>query len=44
MGIGLIAVVPAEDVKKAKAVLNRANERFCIIGRIARGERKVTYN
>jgi len=44
MGIGLIVVVPAEDVKKAKAVLNRANERFCIIGRIARGERKVTYN
>lgn len=44
MGIGLIAVVPAEKVKKAKAILNRANERFHIIGRIARGERKVSYN
>jgi phosphoribosylformylglycinamidine cyclo-ligase len=44
MGIGLIAVVPAEQVKKAKAILNRANERHCIIGRIARGDRKVTYN
>jgi phosphoribosylformylglycinamidine cyclo-ligase len=44
MGIGLIVVVPAEEVKKAKAVLNRANERYCILGRIARGERKVTYN
>jgi phosphoribosylformylglycinamidine cyclo-ligase len=44
MGIGLIVVVPAETVKKAKAVLNRANERHCIIGRITRGERKVTYN
>jgi phosphoribosylformylglycinamidine cyclo-ligase len=44
MGIGLICVVPAEKVKKAKAVLNRANERHCIIGRIVRGERKVTYN
>jgi phosphoribosylformylglycinamidine cyclo-ligase len=44
MGIGLIVVVPAEQVKKAKAILNRANERHCIIGRIARGERKVTYN
>jgi phosphoribosylformylglycinamidine cyclo-ligase len=44
MGIGLICVVPAEKVKKAKAVLNRANERHCIIGRITRGERKVTYN
>jgi phosphoribosylformylglycinamidine cyclo-ligase len=44
MGIGLICVVPAEKVKKAKAILNRANERHCIIGRITRGERKVVYN
>jgi len=44
MGIGVIVVVPAEDVKKAKAVLNRANERFHIIGRITRGDRRVSYN
>jgi phosphoribosylformylglycinamidine cyclo-ligase len=44
MGIGLIVVIPAEQVKKAKAVLNRANERHCIIGRIVRGDRRVTYN
>jgi phosphoribosylformylglycinamidine cyclo-ligase len=44
MGIGLIVVVAAEQVKKAKAILNRANERHCIIGRIARGDRRVTYN
>jgi phosphoribosylformylglycinamidine cyclo-ligase len=44
MGIGLIVVVPAEQVKKAKAILNRANERHCVIGRIARGERRVMYN
>jgi phosphoribosylformylglycinamidine cyclo-ligase len=44
MGIGLICVIPAELVKKTKAILNRANERHCIIGRIIRGERKVTYN
>jgi phosphoribosylformylglycinamidine cyclo-ligase len=44
MGIGLIVVVPAEDIKKAKAILNRANERFSLIGRITRGDRKVTYN
>jgi phosphoribosylformylglycinamidine cyclo-ligase len=44
MGIGLIVVVPAEKVKKTKAILNRANERHCIIGRIVRGERKVNYN
>ncbi len=44
MGIGLICIVPAELVKKAKAVLNRANERHCIIGRVVRGNRKVIYN
>jgi len=44
MGIGMIVVVRAEDVKKAKAVLNRANERFHIIGRITRGDRRVSYN
>ena len=45
MGIGMIAVIPAEEVKKAKAVLNRANERHYIIGRIVtRGSRKVLYN
>ena len=44
MGIGLIAVIPAEQIKKAKAILNRANERHCLIGRIvSRGTRKVVY-
>ena len=45
MGIGMIAVVPAEQVKKVKAILNRANERHYILGRIvSRGSRKVVYN
>jgi phosphoribosylformylglycinamidine cyclo-ligase len=44
MGIGLVAVVPAEQVKKAKALLDRANERHHLIGRIIRGDRRVTYN
>ncbi|QHN05269.1 phosphoribosylformylglycinamidine cyclo-ligase [Granulicella sp. WH15] len=44
MGIGLIAVIPAEQVKKVKAILNRANERHFLIGRITRGTRKVVYN
>ena len=44
MGIGLIAVIPAEKLKKAKAILNRANERHCVIGRDVRGERKVSYS
>lgn len=43
MGIGMIVVVPAEMAKKAKAVLNRANERHCVIGRIGRGDRRVHY-
>lgn len=43
MGIGLVCVVPAEQVKRAKAVLNRANERHCLIGRVVRGDRKVIY-
>ena len=43
MGIGMIVVVPAEQVKRAKAILNRANERFYLLGRIVRGERRVQY-
>ena len=39
----MIVVVPAEMAKKAKAVLNRANERHCVIGRIGRGDRRVHY-
>jgi len=37
-------VVHPEQVKRAKAILNRANERHHIIGRITRGDRRVTYN
>ena len=44
MGIGLIVVVHPEQVKRAKAILNRANERHHIIGRITRGDRRVSYN
>jgi phosphoribosylformylglycinamidine cyclo-ligase len=43
MGIGMIVVVSADQVKRAKAILNRANERFHVIGRIAKGERRVNY-
>ena len=43
MGIGLIVVVPAEQVKKAKAILNRANEKCHLIGKIVKGDRKVIY-
>ncbi len=43
MGIGLIAVIPGDKVKKAKTILNRANERHSIIGRVTRGQRVVAY-
>ena len=41
MGIGLIAVVPAEKFKRAKSMLDRAGEKFCVIGRTVKGDRKV---
>ncbi len=44
MGIGLIAAIPADKLPKAKAILNRANERSCLLGKVTRGDRKVTYN
>lgn len=43
LGIGLIAVVPAEKYKRLKAMLDRANEKSYLIGRIVKGERKVIY-
>jgi phosphoribosylformylglycinamidine cyclo-ligase len=44
MGVGMVAVVPAEKLAKARLVLNRMNERFFVIGRVAKGERKVAYS
>ena len=44
MGIGLVAVVPAALLKKARLVLSRSNERSVVIGRVVRGpQRKVIY-
>ncbi len=43
MGIGMIAVIPAERLAKARLLLNRMNERYFVIGRITKGERKVIY-
>jgi len=43
MGIGLIAVIPAAKFAKAKNLLDRAEEKFYVIGRIAKGERRVQY-
>ena len=43
MGIGLICVVPADKVKRARSLMERAGEKYCVIGRIVKGERKVIY-
>jgi phosphoribosylformylglycinamidine cyclo-ligase len=43
MGIGLIVVVPAEKFKRAKSMLERAGEKFWVIGRVVKGDRKVLY-
>lgn len=44
MGMGMLLVVPAAKFKKAQSVLERVGEKAYTIGRIIKGERKVTYN
>jgi phosphoribosylformylglycinamidine cyclo-ligase len=43
LGIGLIAVIPADRFTRAKAMLDRAGEKFHVIGRTIKGDRKVIY-
>src|ERR1700684_3312339 len=43
MGIGLIAAIPADKFARAKTVLDRAEEKFHVIGRIVKGDRRVQY-
>jgi phosphoribosylformylglycinamidine cyclo-ligase len=45
MGIGLVAMVPADLLKKARTVLTRMNERSIVIGRILRkAAPRIIYN
>lgn len=44
MGIGLICVVPADKYKRAKSMLDRANEPHAVIGKIVKGDRRVLYS
>ncbi len=44
MGMGMLLVVPAAKFKKAQTVLDRVGEKAYTIGRIIKGERKVTYS
>ena len=43
MGVGLIAVIPAAKFTRAKTLLDRAEEKFYVIGRIVKGEKRVHY-
>ena len=43
MGIVLIAAIPAAKFTKAKTLLDRAEEKFYVIGRVVKGERRVQY-
>ena len=43
MGVGLIAVIPAAKFTRAKALLDRAEEKFYVIGRIVKGDHRVQY-
>jgi phosphoribosylformylglycinamidine cyclo-ligase len=38
MGIGLIAAIPAEKFTRAKNLLDRAEEKFYVVGRIIKGD------
>ena len=43
MGIGLIASIPAAKFTRAKNLIDRAEEKFYVIGRVVKGERRVQY-
>ena len=43
MGIGMILVVPAKKFKKVQTILDRCGEKPYTIGRVVKGERRVTY-
>ncbi|HUO14534.1 MAG TPA: phosphoribosylformylglycinamidine cyclo-ligase [Verrucomicrobiae bacterium] len=44
MGMGMLMIVPTAKFKKAQTVLDRVGEKAYTIGRIVKGERKVTYS
>ena len=43
MGMGLIAAIPAAKFTRAKNLLDRAEEKFYVIGRVVKGEHRVQY-
>ena len=43
MGIGMVLVVPAQKFKRVESLIERAGEKSYLIGRIVKGDRRVTY-
>lgn len=43
MGIGMVLVVPAKKFKRVQSIVEKTGEKSFLIGRIVKGERKVTY-
>jgi phosphoribosylformylglycinamidine cyclo-ligase len=43
MGVGLIAAIPADKFTRAKSLLDRAEEKFYVVGRVVKGDRRVQY-
>jgi len=43
MGVGLIAAIPAAKFTRAKSLLDRAEEKFYVVGRIIKGDHRVHY-
>lgn len=43
MGIGMVLVVPAKKFKRVQTIVEKAGEKAYLIGRIAKGERRVQY-
>jgi len=43
MGIGMVLIVPAKKFKRVQALIEKCGEKSYLIGRIVRGNRKVTY-
>ena len=43
MGLGVIVAIPADKFTRAKNLLDRAEEKFYVVGRVVKGERRVQY-
>jgi phosphoribosylformylglycinamidine cyclo-ligase len=44
MGLGMLLVIPSAKFKKVQTVLEKVGEKGFTVGRIVKGERKVTYS